>query len=66
MLEQAGAQLCFFSPLRDACLPKDIQGIVLGGGYPELYAKELADNKPMREAICEALQRGMWWFYVFT
>lgn len=59
MLEKAGAQLCFFSPLRDACLPKDIQGIVLGGGYPELYAKELADNKPMREEICKALQRGM-------
>lgn len=59
MLEQAGAQLCFFSPLRDACLPKDIQGIVLGGGYPELYAKELADNKPMREEICKGLKSGL-------
>lgn len=59
MLEHAGAQLCFFSPLRDTCLPEGIQGMVLGGGYPELYAKELAENTVMRETICEALQRGM-------
>ncbi len=59
MLEHAGAQLCFFSPLRDAGLPDGIQGMVLGGGYPELYAKELAKNTVMREAICEALQSGM-------
>lgn len=59
MLEHAGAQLCFFSPLRDTCLPDGIQGMVLGGGYPELYAKELAKNTVMRETIREALQRGM-------
>ncbi len=59
MLEHAGAQLCFFSPLRDTCLPEGIQGMVLGGGYPELYAKELAENTVMCEAICEALQSGM-------
>lgn len=59
MLEHAGAQLCFFSPLRDTGLPDGIQGMVLGGGYPELYAKELAENTVMREAICETLQSGM-------
>lgn len=59
MLEHVGAQLCFFSPLRDAGLPDGIQGMILGGGYPELYAKELAENTVMREAICEALQSGM-------
>ena len=43
-----------FSPLRDAALPEQIHAILLGGGYPELYAKELSANEPMLAAIRNA------------
>ena len=50
LLEQAGAELVSFSPIRDL-LPDNIDGIYLGGGYPELHAQELADNDATRSAI---------------
>jgi len=49
-LEQAGARLVFWSPAADRTLP-DADGLYLGGGYPELHGRELAENKPMREAV---------------
>ncbi|MDF1613355.1 cobyrinate a,c-diamide synthase [Desulfurivibrio dismutans] len=45
LLQDAGAELVFFSPLTDRKLPPDLDGIYLGGGYPELYARELAANR---------------------
>ncbi len=59
MLRQAGAELIPFSPLHDRELPEGIAGILLGGGYPELYAKQLAENKSMKQAIREAIAGGM-------
>ena len=59
LLEEAGARLEFFSPIHDHKLPDGLDGILLGGGYPELHLKELADNKSMRSSICDALQAGM-------
>lgn len=51
ILEMAGAQLVFFSPLKDDHLPPNLDAIYLGGGYPELWAKELAQNQGMVESI---------------
>jgi cobyrinic acid a,c-diamide synthase len=59
MLEKAGAELCYFSPIRDARLPADVGGVYLGGGYPESFASELAANVRMKEAIAGAAAGGM-------
>jgi cobyrinic acid a,c-diamide synthase len=58
LLEQAGAELVPFSPLSDAHLPDNVQGIYLGGGYPELYADKLAANRSMREELKRFTARG--------
>lgn len=59
LLEQMGAELVFFSPLHDKSLPERLDGMLLGGGYPELYAKELEENSGMREAVRRAIEDGM-------
>lgn len=51
LLESLGAELVEFSPLADAKLPDDLDGIYLGGGYPELHAPALAANQSLREEI---------------
>jgi cobyrinic acid a,c-diamide synthase len=51
LLRNAGAELISFSPLRDNRLPKGIKGLYLGGGYPELYCNELAENKDLLQEI---------------
>lgn len=58
-LRDLGAELRFFSPLHDGALPMDCAGLYLGGGYPELYGKELSENTGMREAIRAAADSGM-------
>ena len=59
MLEKAGAELVFFSPLHDERLPEGISALVLGGGYPEVYARELEANGAMRVEIKSAIALGM-------
>jgi cobyrinic acid a,c-diamide synthase len=59
MLEHYGAELVFFSPLHDEKLPENIHGILLGGGYPELYASQLEENESMRKSIKEALEQQL-------
>ncbi len=51
LLRRLGAELIEFSPIADATLPPDLDGIYLGGGYPELHAEALSANEPMRTAI---------------
>lgn len=58
LLRTAGAELVFFSPLADRCLPEGLDGLYLGGGYPELYARELSGNLGMRQAVYEWAQSG--------
>lgn len=56
-LTEMGAELVPFSPLADERLPENIQGIYLGGGYPELYAERLEENRSMRESIAGAMEK---------
>ena len=58
-LRDAGAELVFFSPVRDAALPQNIGGLYLPGGYPELYAQALSENKTMRASIRQAVNAGL-------
>jgi cobyrinic acid a,c-diamide synthase len=53
LLRDLGAELVDFSPIADRALPPDLDGIYLGGGYPELHAEALSANEPMRTAIAE-------------
>ncbi len=57
-LEEAGAELVFFSPLEDAELP-EADGLYLGGGYPELYLEQLSGNTALLEQIRRAIREGM-------
>ena len=59
VLRALGAALVPFSPLADEKLPGGIDGLYLGGGYPELYADQLAANRSMRADIRAAVQGGL-------
>jgi cobyrinic acid a,c-diamide synthase len=58
LLRDAGAELRFFSPLRDERLPDDAGAVYLGGGYPELHAERLFVNLRMRRAVRDFALRG--------
>ena len=49
----------FFSPLHDKSLPSGVRGLLIGGGYPELYASRLQANESMRSSIKSALKNGV-------
>ncbi len=59
LLEAWGAELVPFSPLQDTELPRGISGLYIGGGFPELYAAALAENKPIRQEIKIVAERGI-------
>lgn len=59
LLEELGAEIVFFSPLEDRKLPDGVNGLILGGGFPEVFAGELQDNRGMKKSIREALTSGL-------
>ena len=59
MLQRMGAELVPFSPINDSGLPENLDGLYLGGGYPELYAKELGENQEMKASLRKALEAGL-------
>lgn len=59
LLEMMGAELVYFSPLEDTEIPEGIDGIYLGGGYPEVWAEDLQANKAMRSEIKYVIDKGL-------
>ncbi len=59
LLRKMGAELVYFSPLEDKRLPESVDGVLLGGGYPELYLGRLSENTEMLENIRESIEGGM-------
>ena len=57
-LEKFGAEIIFFSPLHDENLPK-VDGLIIGGGYPELFAAQLEGNKKIRSEIKRAAENNL-------
>ena len=58
LLKLAGAEIVYFSPVKDPALP-EVDGLYIGGGYPELFAAELEANESMRQDIKKASAAGM-------
>ena len=54
-LETNGAQIVFFSPIHDSRLPSNLDGLFLGGGFPEAFAKQLEENESMRKSVKDAV-----------
>lgn len=58
-LEELGARLIYFSPLKDRALPADIDGLLLGGGFPEMFLPQLTSNWALKNDIIKNYQRGL-------
>jgi len=59
ILAQLGAEIIYWSPLTDSDLPQDIQGLYFGGGFPEVFAQQLTENKSARVAVKKAIEQGI-------
>ncbi len=58
-LKQAGAELISFSPISDQKLPEHLDGLFIGGGFPETHMDQLTQNTSMRESIYQAIENGL-------
>ncbi|MGF1587887.1 MAG: cobyrinate a,c-diamide synthase [Pleurocapsa sp.] len=59
ILTELGAELVFWSPLKDRSIPDGIQGLYFGGGFPEVFAQQLADNQQVLKQLKYIIQSGM-------
>ncbi|NPV91104.1 MAG: cobyrinate a,c-diamide synthase [Firmicutes bacterium] len=59
LLEDMGAELIRFSPIGDGCIPPEAAGVYLGGGFPEVFAADLAANRPMLDSLNRRLNAGL-------
>ncbi|MGL5076853.1 MAG: cobyrinate a,c-diamide synthase, partial [Waterburya sp.] len=59
ILQELGAELVFWSPLNDQNIPADIQGLYFGGGFPEIFAQQLAANKTVLQQLKQVIQFGI-------
>ncbi len=59
LFQEMGAELVPWSPISDRALPENIHGLYFGGGFPEVFAAELAENKTARESVQTAIKSGM-------
>ncbi|MFC9344238.1 cobyrinate a,c-diamide synthase [Streptomyces sp. NPDC057020] len=58
LLRAAGAEVVTFDPLRDEALPDGTSGLVIGGGFPEMYGEQLSANEPLRKAVAALAASG--------
>ncbi len=58
-LKVLGVELVFFSPLADGALPDNLDGLYIGGGFPEVFGKEFEENQAFRENARQALEEGL-------
>lgn len=59
LLKKMGAEIVLFSPLKDKALPENIDGLIICGGYPEMYTSDLSRNETMLESIRKAVRSGL-------
>ena len=59
LFREMDAELIPWSPISDHGLPENIQGLYFGGGFPEVFANELAENKTARESVHNAIKSGI-------
>ncbi|MFD2615655.1 cobyrinate a,c-diamide synthase [Paenibacillus gansuensis] len=59
LLEQYGAEIVYFSPLRGELVPDDIEGLYIGGGFPEEYAAALSQQEAVHESVRKAISSGV-------
>jgi cobyrinic acid a,c-diamide synthase len=58
-LRSEGAELVFYSPIHDSQLPQDLDGLILGGGFPEVLADRLEKNRPMLSSVRRHIEDGL-------
>ena len=59
LLTEQGAELVYWSPLEDPHLPPNIQGLYIGGGFPEVFAQNLSENQNLHQEIKKAIAQGI-------